>query len=58
MTALEKAKARKAIQKPCKECRKSERVNSVLYCQVSGKIIMPRFEDMCLCRGERLKEQT
>ena len=53
MTPLEKAKAKESQPKPCGECPKSERVNGVLYCSVSGKIIMPRFEHICLCRGKR-----
>lgn len=55
MTALEKAKAKEKDPKPCKECPKSERVNGVLYCGVSGKIIMPRFEDISICRGKRME---
>ena len=58
MTPLEKAKqkAEKAKSQPaCKDCPKSERVENLLYCQVSGKIIMPQFETICCCRGKRLK---
>lgn len=55
MTPLEKAKANEKKPKPCNECPRSERVNGVLYCQVSGKIILPRFEDLCLCGGKRLE---
>lgn len=52
MTALEKAK--KAVQEPtpCKDCHKSERVNGTLYCTINGKMILPRFEELCLCRGK------
>nr|DAP18073.1 MAG TPA: zinc-ribbon domain protein [Caudoviricetes sp.] len=39
----------------CRNCEKSERVRGVLYCQVSGKLILPKFEDVCCCRGTRLK---
>ena len=54
MTPLERARERQSLPKPCKECNKGERVNGVLYCQVSGKIILPQLEDICLCRGKRL----
>lgn len=57
MTPLERAKQKaKKDKEACCNCEKSERVNGVLYCTVNGKIIMPRFEDMCLCRG-KLKER-
>lgn len=59
MTPLEKAKqkAEQAKRSPaCKDCPKSERVGNLLYCQISGKIIMPQFEDISCCRGERLRE--
>lgn len=59
MTPLEIAKNRQEELKtkpPCKLCPKSERVRNILYCQVTGKIIMPQFEDICICRGKRLKE--
>lgn len=59
MTPLEKAKKNKEEWKakpPCCKCPKSERVGNILYCQVTGKIIMPQFENLCVCRGERLKE--
>ena len=55
MTPLEKAKLKATMPKPCGECPKGERVGNVLYCGVSGKIILPRFEGICICRGERLK---
>lgn len=57
MTALEKAK--KAAQEPksCKNCDKSARVNGALYCSVNGKLILPQFEDLCLCRG-KLREKN
>lgn len=51
MTALEKAKKAAQEPTPCKDCPKSERVNNALYCTVNGKMILPRFEDLCLCRG-------
>lgn len=60
MTPLERAKANllkwqeEKKKPPCKDCPKSERVNGLLFCGVSGKIIMPRFEHICLCRGKRL----
>lgn len=54
MTPLEKAKQKANKDKEaCCNCEKSERVNGVLYCGVNGKIIMPRFEDMCLCGNKR-----
>lgn len=56
MTPLEKVLAKQNEPKPCGECPKSQRVNNVLYCTVSGKIILPRFEHICLCKGERLRE--
>lgn len=53
MTPLEKAKLKaKENETACRNCEKSERVNGVLYCGATGKIIMPIFEDMCLCRGK------
>ena len=58
MTPLEKAKqkAEQAKNQPaCGECPKSERVENILYCQVSGKIIMPQYENISCCRGKRLK---
>ena len=53
MTPLEKAKA-KQKEISCAPCPKSERVNGVLYCGVNGKIILPRFENISVCRGQRL----
>lgn len=56
MTALAKAKQKaKKDKEACYNCEKSEIVRGLLYCGVTGKIIMPRFEHMCLCRG-KLKE--
>ena len=59
MTPLEMAKKR-AAEPPappvCAECHKSERVGNLLFCGVTGKIIMPRFEDISVCRGKRFKE--
>ena len=60
MTPLEKAKqkAEQSKSKPaCKDCNKSERVGNLLYCQISGKIIMPQYENISCCRGERLRER-
>lgn len=51
MTPFEKAKSHETT---CKNCEKSERVNGVLYCTANGKIIMPSFEDMCLCIGYKV----
>ncbi len=57
MNPLELAKSRKASKIPaCKDCSKSERVDNVLYCSVTGKIILPIHEDMCVCGGERLED--
>jgi hypothetical protein len=59
MTPLEKAKqkAEQAKRQPtCKDCHKSERFENLLYCKISGKIILPQFEDICCCRGKRLEE--
>jgi hypothetical protein len=57
MTPLEKARERAKNPEPpaCKDCPKSERVENLLYCQVSGKIIMPQYENISCCRGDRLK---
>ena len=41
-------------QKPCRKCTNSERREDGLYCKANGKLILPKFEDLCLCRG-RLK---
>lgn len=58
MTPLEKAKQKaKKNKEACCNCKKSERVGNLLYCTVNGKIIMPRFESMCLCRGKLRKEE-
>lgn len=59
MTPLEKTKqkAEQAKSQPaCEDCHKSERVGNLLYCQISGKIIMPQYENISCCRGDRLKE--
>ncbi len=59
MTPLEIARKNQEEWKtkpPCRKCPKSERIDNVLYCQVTGKIILPRFEHLCLCKGKRLKE--
>ena len=57
MTPLEKAKRQAENPQPpaCKDCNQSERVGDLLYCQVSGKIIMPQYENISCCRGKRLK---
>lgn len=56
MTPLEKAKQKSKINaQHCCNCEKSERVNGILYCGVTGKIILPQFENCCCCRG-KLKE--
>lgn len=53
MTPLEKAKQKaKENEAACRNCERAERFNGTLYCGATGKIIMPRFEDMCLCRGK------
>lgn len=52
MTPYEKAKKHESEPKPCCECEKSERVGNALYCTVNGKMILPRFEDLCICRGK------
>lgn len=60
MTPLEIAKKRQEEMKtkpPCKYCPKSERVKDTLYCGVDGKIILPRFEDICCCLGKKLMER-
>lgn len=54
MTPLEKTKQKaKENKEACCNCEKSERVNGVLFCGVTGKIILRRFENVCLCRGKR-----
>lgn len=57
LTPLEMAKL-KAKRNTCKTCSKSERVGNFLYCGVSGKIILPMFEDMEICRGRHLEERN
>ena len=54
MTALERAKKNNQPPelKPCRECENSERVGEGLFCKVNGKLILPRFEELCLCRGK------
>lgn len=55
-TPLEIAKENLSHPKPsCMSCPKSERVEDTLYCGVDGKIILPRFERICCCHGEKLK---
>lgn len=57
MTPLEKAKLKiKKDGEACCKCEKSERVNGTLFCGVTGKIILPQFENCCCCRG-KLKER-
>jgi hypothetical protein len=58
MTPLEKARLRAKEPPACKDCPESERVGNVLYCTISGKMILPRFEHISLCRGERRKDDT
>ena len=58
MTPLERAKKKAEEgkkQTACEDCSKSERVGNLLYCQVSGKIIMPQYENISCCRGKRLE---
>ena len=57
LTPLEMAKL-KVKRNTCKTCSKSERVGNVLYCGVSGKIILPMFEDVEICYGKYLKERN
>lgn len=57
LTPLEMAKL-KAKRNTCKTCSKGERVGTVLYCGVSGKIILPMFEDVEICRGRHLEERN
>ena len=57
LTPLEMAKL-KAKPNTCKTSSKSERVGNVLYCGVSGKIILPMFEDVEICRGRHLEERN
>lgn len=64
MTPLEIAKAnllreeeeKKHPKPPCKDCPKSERVKELLFCSVTGKIILPQHEHICICRGKRFEE--
>lgn len=58
MTPLEIARANllKEEEPPCKDCPKSERVKELLFCTVTGKIILPQHEHLCICRGKRLAE--
>lgn len=61
MTPLEIARKNAEIEKtqpPCCKCPKSERVGDLLFCTVTGKGILPQHESLCLCRGERLKEDN
>lgn len=57
LTPLEMAKS-KEKRNTCKTCCKGERVGNVLYCGVTGKIILPMFENVEICRGEYLKERN
>lgn len=56
MTPLEKAKQMRNSF-TCKTCSKGERVNGTLYCGISGKIILPTFEDVCCCRGKYFAQE-
>lgn len=51
MTPLEKAK-----KMCCRKCFKREVVGGISYCSANGKILLPSLLEMCVCRGERLKE--
>jgi hypothetical protein len=55
MPPLEKARLRAKEPPACKDCPESERVGKVLYCKISGKMILPQYENISCCRGERLK---
>lgn len=58
-TPLEMARTRhqeNLLNPPCKDCSKSERVDGILYCSVSGKIILPRYEIISCCNGRRYLE--
>lgn len=57
MTPLEKARLRAKEPPACKDCPESERVGRVLYCKITGKIILPQYEHISMCRGERLRER-
>lgn len=55
MTAIERSKKNNQPEelKPCRECENSERgPQGGLFCKVNGKLILPRFEELCLCRGK------
>ena len=54
LTPLEKAEQKQKYP-PCAECPKSKRIGKILYCSVDGRIIMPQFEDICCCKGKKLK---
>jgi hypothetical protein len=59
MTPLEIARKNQEELKtkpPCNKCIKSERVGNTLFCTVTGKAILPQHENICICRGKRLKE--
>lgn len=59
MTPLEIARKNQEELKtkpPCNKCPKSERVGNALFCTVTGKMILPQHKNLCICRGERLKE--
>lgn len=43
---------------PCNKCKQSERVGKILFCQISGKIILPMFEDISCCHGKYLEENN
>lgn len=55
MTPLEIARE-KIKHKSCKNCEKSEQINNVLYCTISGKIIHPMAVNTQVCNSGRLKE--
>ena len=55
LTPLEMAKL-KAKRNTCKTCSKGECVGTFLYCGVTGKIILPMFEDMEICYGKYLEK--
>lgn len=58
MTPLQMARIREKEPKPCKDCEKSVRIKNILYCELDGKIILPMFESISICRGERLRENS
>lgn len=41
-------------EKPCNKCDFSRRINNTLFCEKTGKIILPMFEDIQVCRGKKL----